>query len=269
MTAVVTKFFKERRLALLAYTASMVAFLELYVVLFPSMQSQAQQINEIVKSMPKAFMEAFGVNATQLSFNNLETLLASKQFGMIWPLILIIFAISIANAAISGEVEDGTMSNVLAQPISRLKIFLSRYFSGVVIISIFTFCSIMAVIPLAKLSSITASLHNNWVLTVSGLAFGLAVLSLAFLASALFSTKGRAIMMMSGIFLIMYIVNVVSNLKDSLVNLKYVSFFYYYNAAVNQINGEYVKWEFWVFLGCALLFTTLGAMVFVNRDIMV
>lgn len=267
MFTIYRKFIKEKALTVLIYTGSMIAFLELYVGLYPSMAKQANQVNELVKSMPKGFLEAFGVNASQLSFNNLESLLATKHFALVWPLVMTILAISLSNAAITGEIEDGTLAVALSQPVSRTKIFLSRYLAGLTLLAFFGVFSIISVFPLAKLQHIAYSVPNNLVLLWSGLAFSVAVFSLAYLASSLFSTKARSIFLTTGILIIMYVVSVIATLKDSLKNIQYSSFFYYFNAVINEVKGEYIRYEFWVFLLSALILMGIGVFRFSTRDV--
>jgi ABC-2 type transport system permease protein len=259
-------FVKEKALTVSIYLLSMIAFVELYISLYPSMAQQAQQVSKVVEKMPKGFMEAFGVNVTQLSFSHLEDLLASKHFGLIWPLIVIILSISLANAALAGEVENGTLAVALAQPISRLKIYMARFLGGVTWITAFVLGSILCIFPLASLHNITFSVTNNLNLAWSGLAFGIAVYSVCYFASALFSAKARASILVSGVFLLMYILNVVAALKSSLVDIRYGSFFYYFSANT-ELTGNFVKWEFWVFGLSALAFFAIGALVFINRDV--
>jgi ABC-2 type transport system permease protein len=266
MLGIYTKFIKERMVMLATYVSAMVFFNWLYVSLFPTMASQAAQITSIMKSVPASVTEAFGASF-DVSFTHLEDLLASKHFGAIWPLVTIIFVITVANRALSGEVEDGTLAVTLAQPVSRLKLYLTRYFAGFTVVALYVAGSILSIFPIAKLYNVTASYHNNMVLLWSALAFSAAIFSLAYLASALFSTKSRAIMLSSAILFVMYIANVIAALKKSLVDLKYGSFFHYFNAGTNQVKGEYVKWEFLVFGLCALVFVAVGAIVFNLRDV--
>jgi ABC-2 type transport system permease protein len=266
MIGIYWRFIKEKALTVSIYLLSMIAFVELYISLYPSMAQQAQQVSKLVDTMPKGFMEAFGVNVAQLSFSHLEDLLASKHFGLIWPLIVVILAVSLANSALAGEVENGTLAVALAQPISRLKIYIARYLGGVTWITVFVLGSILCIFPLASMQNIAYSVQNNLNLAWSGLAFAIAVFSLCYLASALFSAKARAALLVSGIFLLMYILNVVAALKSSLVDIRYGSFFYYFSANT-ELTGNFVKWEFWVFGLSALALFVLGAVVFINRDL--
>src|SRR5512133_2148967 len=104
MIAVYLRFFKEKTLSLAIYVGSMVAFLELYVLTFPSLATQTQQLSQIVKSMPKGLLESFGVDPASLTLFTLEGLLSTKHFSFVWPLVTVIFAVSLANHALSGEV---------------------------------------------------------------------------------------------------------------------------------------------------------------------
>ena len=132
--------------------------------------------------------------------------------------------------------------------------------------SAFVLGSILCIFPLAKMQNVAFSVQNNLNLAWSGLAFAAAVFSVCYFASALFSAKARSAILVSGVFLLMYILNVVAALKSSLIDIRYGSFFYYFSANT-ELTGNYIKWEFWVFGLSALVFFVLGALVFINRDV--
>ncbi len=73
---------------------------------------------------------------------------------------------------------------------------------------------------------------------------------------------------MSGLFIVgMYVLNIVASLKDSLSDLKYASFFYYYNPLKAFAYGNIDKWTFLVF-GIVILITFIfGLIIFAKRDI--
>jgi hypothetical protein len=80
--------------------------------------------------------------------------------------------------------------------------------------------------------------------------------------SSLFSEKGRANFIPAGILVLMYVLNIVAGLKDNLKNLKYFSFFYYYNPGKFLVYGEVDNRAWWVFLGTFLVATILAAIWF-------
>ncbi len=67
----------------------------------------------------------------------------------------------------------------------------------------------------------------------------------------------------------MYVINIITNVKESLENLKYLSFFNYYDysAAINYNTID--ETAICVFLGVSVLATILGAIWFIRRDVAV
>jgi hypothetical protein len=102
---------------------------------------------------------------------------------------------------------------------------------------------------------------------IVGLLFGLAVFSLAMLVSALFSEKGHVSMVMGGLLVLMYVLNLVAALKDSLADLKYLSFFHYFDAQSALTNGELNLASVWVFGAVIVISTVMGAVVWKRRDV--
>lgn len=265
MLAIIIRMFKDRRISLLVYCLSGVAFLEMYVAIYPSISASAARFTELFESYPKEFMKAFGIE--KLDMSTLENYIAMEHFSMIWPLMLIIFMISIAAGAMAGEVERGTIELLLSRPISRLKLFFSRYLYGFVALVIFILATVFAIIPLAEIHNVTYDTERYLIVAVLGLFFGLAVFSLSMLISALFSERGRVSMIMGGTLVLMYVLNLVAALKENLSDLKYLSFFHYFDAQSALTKGELNLTSVWVFAGVIIVSTIIGAMVWKRRDV--
>lgn len=270
MIGIFQSFLKNKKYTLLGYVLGTTALLEMYVALFPTFsQVASDKLDLLIQSYPKEIWTVIGVDPNALSFSHLESFLATEQYSFVWPILMIIFAIGLANATIVSEVEKGTIEFFLAQPFSRVKFFLSRYLASATLIAAFVFATIYAVIPLAGIHNVDIKVGNNMTLAVSALLFGLAIFSLASVSSAIFSEKSKASVLSTGIILLMYVMNVLSGLKESLSDLKYYSFFHYFNGSTNFVQNQYVHNFAWFFLGVIVISTTIAAIIFSKRDISV
>lgn len=258
---------KDKKNSLIIYCLAAIGFMWMYIAMFPSMQSQAEQFQELMKSYPQAMMKAF--NIEELSFDKIEKFLAMEDFSIIWPLMVAFLFISLAGNSLAGEIERGTIEIILAKPVSRTKIYFSRYFTGVFILLIFTFFSIFMVVPLCELHNVDYQFMNFFKMAVIGFLFGWAVFSLAFMFSAIFSERSKPYMFVGGILLLMYVANIIANLKESLINLKYFSFFYYYNQNQALIHNNLEQQSIVVFIIVAIICTIIGLIFFNKRDIAV
>lgn len=253
---------------LLAYILIATLLAWMFVVFFPSIHEQAEDFSKLMENYPEAFLKAFGVETENL-FLQLESFLAAEHYSLMWPLLLLVLAITQAGAAIAGEIEKGTMEILLSQPLSRRQIYLSKFIAGFLIIFTFVWASNFLVVPLAKLYEVEINLKSYWTISLLGTLFGLAVFCLTMMFSAFFSTKGRAASLSAGILILMYALNLFASLKESAENLKYFSFFYYYDYNAALLEGKIEPLAIGVFLGASVVCTLVGLFWFNRRDIAV
>jgi ABC-2 type transport system permease protein len=257
----------DRRNTLLAYLIASVLLLWMYLALFPSIQEQAQTLNQLVEAYPEALLKAFGIEEMRL--DDLGNFLAAEQFSFVWPIIAIIMLGSLAGGALAGEIEKGSIELLLSQPVSRLRLFMSRYLAGILVLVAFSATSVLSVIPLKALYGVEYANRPFWVMTALCFFFGWAVLSVGFLFSAWASEKGRVFFGVGSVLVLMYVVNIVATLKDGLQEARYISFFYYFNPSKALVHAASVPGTFWVFGGVAVAATLLAAWRFQKRDIAV
>ena len=266
MLTIFLRTMKDRRISLTIYCLAGVALLWIYVMLFPSIQAQAEGFNELIKNYPEGFLKAFGIE-DGFSLSTLESFLAVEQFSFVWPIIVIFLLVSLAATGIAGEVEKGTSEIILARPVSRRNVFVGRYLAGVFTLIVFTIFSIFSIVPLAELHGIDYAMEGYVAISIIGFLFGIAVFSIAMLFSAISSERGRVYMATGGILIIMYVLNLISVLKDGLGNFRYLSFFHYYDPTQalvhNAISGVAVLLFIVVSVACAIA----GAILFSKRDI--
>jgi ABC-type transport system involved in multi-copper enzyme maturation permease subunit len=146
---------------------------------------------------------------------------------------------------------------------------LSRYFAALAIFTVFAFFSIVAIFPLAKFHEIAYEAEKYYKLGFASFLLGFAILGFAFFASSLVSERGKSSFIVGGTLILMYVMNILAGLKDSLKNLQYLSFFHYYNGTTLLVKNEYVQYSVPVLLGVGIVFLILGLLSFNKRDIAV
>lgn len=248
---------------------SAVGFLEMYIAMFPALQKQAAQMSKLMESYPDSFFKAFNIDKASLTFEKIGQYLAMEQFNFIWPILAIVLAIGFANHAFAYEKERGTIELTLSQPISRTRIFLSKYLAGFISILGFSLISILAVFPLTKLHGINLEAGGVLTLTALSILFAVALFGLAFLASIVFKEKSKVSFVMGGLLILMYVLNIIANLKDSLHLLKYFSFFYYYNPSQIIDGGNLPLNSILIFIAVITSTFFLGLFWFNKQDITV
>jgi ABC-type transport system involved in multi-copper enzyme maturation permease subunit len=99
--------------------------------------------------------------------------------------------------------------------------------------------------------------------------FAWAFLSIGFMVSAATSERGKVIMAVAGLGLLMYVATALSGLKDGLQWLKNLSFFSFLDVQQVLVNGKWDWPSIAVFVAVIVIAVVLGAAIFQRRDISV
>ncbi|MDD5040061.1 MAG: ABC transporter permease subunit [Patescibacteria group bacterium] len=267
MGTLILRYLKDRRVSTIVYCIATIALLWMYIAMYPTIQQQSATFTEAFKNYPEAVMKAMGIE--MMDFSHLENFLAMEQFSIVWPIMVIFLVTAFASNALSREVEKGTMEIVLSRPVSRLKLFMSRYIAGIAVLIIFTLASTLMVAPLAAIHNLDYQFGNYLKTALVGFLFAWAVFSFAMLFSAIFSEKSKVAMVAGGTFIGMYVLKIVASLIERFEWLKYVSFFHYFDANETLIRGNVEVLPIVIFAVVALVCTVIGVVLFQKRDIAV
>ncbi|MBU0612741.1 ABC transporter permease [Patescibacteria group bacterium] len=264
MFTILWRTIKDRKYSLLIYCLSALALIWMYIALLPAMERMADSMIELLSGYPDAFVSMFPINAE--SFANIENFLAIENYSFMVPILMIFMLTAIAGVSLAGEVETGTAEIILSTPISRVKIFFGKYIYGIIAIAFFSLCSTLSVIPVAKIYDVSYIAANYFTMFGMCLLFGWITFSLAMFLSAIFSEKSRVYMFLGGIYIMMYVVQIVSTLSEQWSDVKYISFFHYYDYEAAIINNSIGASSIWVFGILAIIFTVAGAYWYNRRD---
>ncbi len=267
MFTVFLRTIKDRRRSLIIYCLSAILFIWMYVALFPTLEGSLEALKSYIESFPEGVLSVFGIDAE--IFTTFEGYIGSEQYTFVWPIMMMLLMISFSSWMIAGEIERGSIEILLSQPISRVKIFFARYLAGVFNLLIFVIASIAPLFPMVALYDISIKSENFIKLGILGFLLGLAIFGTSTLFSVILNERGKANFIPAGILIFMYVLNIIAGLKESLENLRYLSFFYYFNPNKILVFGEIDKYSWWVFIGTFVITTILSAIWFQKRDIAV
>lgn len=263
MITIFIRSFNDRKMTLFVYCLAMIFFIWLYVAMFPSME---KTYAEMIKSFPQEWIKAMGIEPEKVS--TFPGFMAEEFFSQFLPIILITFSISFSGFAIAQEVEKGTAEILLSQPISRLKVFFGKYFAGIANLFIFVFFSTLIIPFLAKIiSNINVGVSNFMLTAFFAFILGVAIMSISFVFSSIFSEKGKANFLPAGILVLMYVFSIFSGVNKDWEFLKYFSFFYYFDATEILVDNKFDFISFFVLLIFIILSTIFAAFIFNKKDI--
>lgn len=238
----------------------------MFAALYPSIAKESEQLSELFSNYPAAFLKAFNVESLNI-FGSFESFIAIENFSIMWPIMLFVFVISYVGGSISGEIEKRTLDLLLAQPVSRTKLFITKYLSGVFLTTIFTSVSIFSIVLFAAVYKIDVDVEAFIWLTILSILSGVCMLSVGIVFSSIFSSSGKTLSVNLFIFMAMYVLKILSELNESLSNVKYLSFFHYYDYNAALIDHTLSISSLFVFLLMSAIFFVFASVYFLKRDI--
>ena len=226
---------KQGRLALAIWTISIAFLIVICVLLFPEMESQMNEVNDMFASMG-SFTAAFGMD--RLNFGTLVGFYAVEG-GNIMGLGGAFFASLLAIMVLSKEEKDHTAEFLLSHPVSRIQVITEKLLA--VLLQIILLNVIVWALSVASIAAIGEEvpwkelnlLHLSYFLMqleLAGICFGISA----------FIRKGSAGIGL-GIAAIMYFLNIIANITEKAEFLKYITPFGYTEGADIVDNGTMDK----------------------------
>lgn len=249
----------DRKISILATSLAMFAF----ALLFAGMhESIASDVDSFADSFPPEFSSVIGdisAAATPEGWLNLEL------YSLFLPFAVAITGITFAAKAIGKEEDSGTLELLLASPIRRSKILWQKLAAIKTTLFIVAFSACIGVVIGMSLFVFDVNLVNVALASLSVFLLGMVYAMASLAAQGLTGKTRRGIGIGAGLLVVTYVANVVSQLVDTLENLKYASPFHYMDIAeVLNGNGEFIN--FAILLGLSILFYIVAYIGFTNRD---
>lgn len=267
MWSIILKTLSLKKVALFSYSLASLAFGWMFVALFPSFKDDAVGFDELIQAYPEELLQAF--NISSISANTIEDFLAFEHVALLWPLLAIFMVVSFAGSFITKEIEKGTIEILLSRPVSRTRLFLGRYIGSLIALIVFTLISYVPLPLFAELYDVTYRLDHYVVTAIGSFLFGAAILSAAFMVATFFSERNKAYGVIGGGLLAMYFAKVITNFNEDFNDVKYASFFHYFDAEKLMVNAEFDTLSIAVFVSTILIATIIGILYFNKRDIAV
>lgn len=257
----------DKRVSLLVYAAGVAIYALFVLAIWPSLKSNLSTLNQLWQSYPETLRKAFG--GADMQFATFDGFVSVEYFSQMWPIIMTAFSVSIASGAIAGEIEKGTMELLLAQPVSRRGVLVTRHFFfelGLVFLIAASVLPFMLGAPLVGGDLIYEGIAA---MSLPAFMFFTALGSMTFMFSAIFSSRGRAIFVSLGIIIFCYALDILAKINDTISNVHFLSFFYYWNP-YRYLHGPDWAWRDILVLAAISLVTTAAAVIwFERRDIAV
>ena len=259
-----TLFFHEirqNRLSLIIWTSVISFMLAVCVIIYPEMKGQMNEMTAMFSDMG-SFTEAFGMD--ELNFGEFMGYFG-VECGNVLGLGGAIFAAILGISALAKEEKDGTAEFLLTHPVSRRKIVLQKLASVVVQIVILNL--VVAALTLLSVAIVgeKAEVVDMVLLFLAYIMLQIEIGCITFGISAFL--RGGALGIGLGVAIMMYFINIIANLTDSLEFLKFITPFSYADGGyVINNSGLEIKYVLsGVIITCICL--ALGFIKYEHKDI--
>ena len=223
---------KRGRLSLIIWSAVISFLIGVCVLIYPEMQAQMGDMSVLFESMG-TLTDAFGMS--NINFGEFIGYFAT-EFSNTVLLGGSLFAAIIASSALSSEESDGTAEFLLTHPISRTHVLISKLLSIVTRIVILNAAIAVTVLLCMLAVGESADAKLMLLMFISGIIMEIEIALICFAVSAFMHRGGMAAGI--GVSMLLYFVNIVSNLADDAEFLKFITPFAYSDSAKILTDGE-------------------------------
>ena len=261
--SVFTKTLWDMRRVLLGWVIGIVAIGVLYAAWYPLIRTP--EYTEFMESFAPDLMETLG-------FDDITTpagYLGSTTFGILGPIIVIIFSTWLGIRSIAGDEDSGKLDVLLAHPVSRWRLVVERF--GVLVVALIVACTalfvaLLAIAGPAELVGLGAVelLAGSAHLAALGVFFG----SLALAIGAATASRALAAGVVAVVGIVSYFGNTMASQIPEIGLLRDVSPFHFYSGGRPLVNGFQVV-DLGVLAVAALILVAIGGALFDRRDVAV
>ena len=251
-----------KRLSTVMWLAAVIALVLMYVALYPSIKS-TPGVDEFIQNLPEALREAFAI----ADYSSPTGYLQAEIFSGLLPVVLLVLVIGRGSASVAGEEDQKRLEIVMAQPVSRVSLYLSKAASLTVISLLMVFFGVFGTIALVgPWVSITVGLADLFAICFHLFVFVLFAGFLALAAGAASGRKGLGVALASADFALGFLIESLGRSIDWLGRLRPLSPWRWYSSSQPLSNG--IDWgDCGVLVGSALAVLCLGAWLFNRRDL--
>ena len=252
---------KRGKTSFIIWTASIAFLLGVCVFLFPEMKGEMEGINDIFSSMG-SFTSAFGMD--KLNFGTLTGYYAI-ECGNVLGLGGAFFAALCAVGMLSKEEKDRTAEFLLTHPVGRLRIVLEKF--AAVLIQIVALNIIIYLVSVLSMKAVGEEVPWKEInLLHSGYFFLQLELACICFGVSAFMRKG-SVGVGLGIAVMLYFLNLIANITESVSFLKNLTPFGYCDGADIVSEGK-LDWALIaVHLAFGILCVAIGCIKYSKKDI--
>lgn len=243
-----------------------IAYGGIVALMYPILKDNARIFDDYMKIFPKELLAAFGMTG---SLADPGIFFSTYVGGMLWPITAAIAAIVLATRPVAADVERGWAEVALATPVTRTRWLVAAIASQALVLGGLAVATVGGVLVIGRLLGADFDPGRFALAGVVLWLFGCAIAGVASLVAAATLSRGIGAGVTAGILILMYLVNVVAQVKVDLAWLANLGAFKYLLVA-DLIDTGVVPWS----SVAAFAVVAIGAwaaslVVFARRDLLV
>lgn len=257
------KLLRDHRRGIGGWIAAMALLALMDLAVFPTVQSQASQMEQFIKAYPQALKAMFGLGS---DFGTGPGYFDAEFLSFLGPLVALAIGIGFGAGATASEEERGTIDWLMSAPLSRTRVMLEKSF-GVLLAVLAAGAALLMVLligsPVAGLdlgtAGIAAAAAN---LILLGWAYAALALAVGAATGHRWAATGAAV----GLALGGYLLTTLARIVPSLESWRWLSPFTWYasgDALRGQLHADYLA----AFLLTTLILVALAVLAFRRRDL--
>jgi ABC-2 type transport system permease protein len=256
---VLQRALRDNRWHIIGYGVGLGAYAILVVSLFPAVSDAYADVQ-----LPAGYEDVFGISGIDLG--NPRHFI-SLEFFSFAPIVASIYGIAAGTGVLGAEESRGSMAMLLAQPMTRRRIFAEKVAAltlGAVLVAFAAAIGFLVIVPFVDTGSVNAG--ETFLAAFILLPPTLAVAGVALLLSTIAPSRGVAVGIVSAYVVAAYLAASLAQLTSFTEWLRYLSPYYYTGGETVLIDGA-VWWHQLLLLAVAAASTLLAMHSFEGREI--
>ena len=253
----------QRRTSVFWFSFGLVLYAWLMTWFWPQMGGD--KYAELIESYPPELLQLFG--GTEVPMASLGGYFQMEYLGLMWMLIVASALIIYAAKAFSGEIGAGTMEFTLAQPVSRVRLAVTRVIAMAGYVVVLAIASFVPIMIFGPQYDIELSAKTYVLLMSFGGLFMLAIGGIAMLLSSMFRDGGKPGSIAAGILVLFWIADLVANASEAAEFFEPVNLVSYWQPGKIINDGTVAAEAWWIYAAVALVTLVGAVVVFSRRDV--
>ncbi|MDQ2742613.1 MAG: ABC transporter permease [Chloroflexota bacterium] len=250
----------DQRRSLPAWAFEIAALAAMYAAFYPSVHRSG--IATYYQSLSPGLRKALGVTEMASPVGYLQ----SSVFGLLVPLLVILFAVVTGARAIAGDEEAGTLDLLLAHPVGRTQAVLQRFAALVVATLAIGAVLLIALLVVASLARLDVAAGNLAAMVLHLVLLGVCFGAFALAMGAAVGRRGPVFAATAVVGVLTYLANTLAPQVGAVAWLQKLSPFYYYAGGQPLRHGVQLG-GIGVLAAVSAALVAAGAVAFERRDV--